>query len=126
MASATVEGNYTSVGEGEFIAKGFTFTTDPNENPEVDGNMVYVSTDPTTGLFTYTIDTLTDGMKYYYRAYVTTTLGTAYGTKRNFQTTVPPIENNTIGSSQEFCVGTTPQLLVGSEPTGGKGNFTYQ
>ncbi|MEE0927238.1 MAG: M6 family metalloprotease domain-containing protein [Bacteroidales bacterium] len=126
MTSATVEGNYTSVGEGEFIAKGFTFTTDPNENPEVDGNMVYVSTDPTTGSFTYTIDTLTDGMKYYYRAYVTTTLGTAYGTKRNFQTTVPPIENNTIGSSQEFCVGTTPQLLVGSEPTGGKGNFTYQ
>lgn len=126
MTTATVEGNFSSLGEGEFVAKGFTFTTDPTVNPEVDGNMVYVSTDPTLGSFTCTIDTLSNAVKYFYRAYVTTTLGTAYGIKRNFQTTYPPIENNTISSSQEFCVGTTPQLLVGSEPTGGVGNFTYQ
>jgi M6 family metalloprotease-like protein len=126
MTGATVEGNYTDLGDGTFIAKGFTFTTDMNELPTVDGNMVYVSNDPELGSFTYTIDTLSEGVKYYFRAYVTTTLGTAYGAKRNFQTTYPAVENNTIGSAQEFCAGQTPQLLVGSEPTGGRGNFTYQ
>lgn len=124
--SATVEANLTSLGDGEFVAKGFTFTTDANENPDIDGNMVYVSTDSELGAFTYTIDTLSEGVRYYYRAYLTTTVGTVYGIKRNFQTTYPAIENNTIGSDQEFCAGGTPALLVGSEPTGGRGNFTYQ
>jgi hypothetical protein len=65
-------------------------------------------------------------MTYYFKAYVTTTLGTAYGTKRNFTTTFPEIHNNVISSDQAFCLGETPQLLTGSEPTGGRGNFTYQ
>jgi hypothetical protein len=73
-----------------------------------------------------TLDTLTEGMTYYFKAYVTTTLGTAYGTKRNFTTTFPEIHNNVISSDQAFCLGETPQLLTGSEPTGGRGNFTYQ
>ncbi len=122
---ATVEANLTSLGDGEFVAKGFTFTT-ADENPTVDGNMVYVSTDPTLGAFTYTIDTLSEGVRYYYRAYVTTSIGTVYGAKRNFTTTYPEITNNTISDNQTFCTGGTPALLVGSEPEGGRGNFTYQ
>ncbi len=125
MTTATVEANLTSLGDGEFVAKGFTFTTD-TENPTVDGDMVYVSTDAELGAFTYTIDTLSEGTRYYYMAYVTTTLGTKYGIKRNFTTTYPEITNNTISDNQTFCTGGTPALLVGSEPEGGRGNFTYQ
>lgn len=124
--SATVEANLTNIGDGTFLAKGFTFTTESTENPTVDGNMVYTSTDGELGAFTYTIDTLSEGVTYYYRAYVTTSLGTGYGTKRNFTTTYPAVENNVISSNQAFCAGATPELLVGSEPTGGRGNFTYQ
>lgn len=124
--AATVEANLTNMGEGSFVAKGFTFTTNASENPTVDGDMVYTSTDETMGAFTYTIDTLSEGVTYYYRAYITTNLGTNYGTKRNFTTTYPAVENNIISSDQSFCAGATPELLVGSEPEGGRGNFTYQ
>lgn len=126
MNGATVEANLTNIGDGDFVAKGFTFTTSSTDNPTVDGDMVYASTDAELGAFTYTIDTLSEGVSYYYRAYITTSVGTAYGTKRSFTTTYPPIENNTIGESQTFCTGGTPELLVGSEPTGGRGNFTFR
>lgn len=124
--AATVEANLINMGDGTFVAKGFAFTTDGDENPTIDGSMVYTSTDGTLGTFNCTIDTLSEGVTYYYRAYITTNLGTNYGTKRNFTTIYPAVENNVISADQSFCAGATPELLVGSEPTGGRGNFTYQ
>ncbi len=37
----------------------------------------------------------------------------------------PEIANNTIGTAQTVCNGTTPQPLTGSAPTGGTGTYTY-
>jgi len=36
------------------------------------------------------------------------------------------VTNNTIGSDQAICSGTTPSTLIGSAPAGGNGTFTYQ
>ncbi|MCJ8164138.1 PKD domain-containing protein [Pontibacter sp. E15-1] len=37
----------------------------------------------------------------------------------------PLVENNTISADQAICTGETPQDLIGSEPTGGTGVFSY-
>jgi gliding motility-associated-like protein len=36
------------------------------------------------------------------------------------------IGNNIIGSEQTICNGQTPQLLTGTQPSGGNGSYTYQ
>lgn len=41
-------------------------------------------------------------------------------------TVQPPIDNNTIAADQTICSGTTPEILTGSTPTGGDGQFLYQ
>ncbi|MBV9987310.1 MAG: gliding motility-associated C-terminal domain-containing protein [Chitinophagaceae bacterium] len=39
----------------------------------------------------------------------------------------PPVANNGIGNNQVICTGTAPQLLTGTNPTGGDGgNYAYQ
>ncbi|MFI5451117.1 PKD domain-containing protein [Pedobacter sp. UC225_61] len=42
-------------------------------------------------------------------------------------TVLPPIATNTIATDQTICITTTPNQLIGSQPTGGDGtNYTYQ
>ncbi len=41
-------------------------------------------------------------------------------------TVVGGITNNNINSNQEICTGTAPQAILGSVPTGGNGEVTYQ
>ncbi len=125
---ATLAGRIAGLGEGEYVEKGFVVSTDSDNALTLESSWSVSTTEPVQiGIdYTMTLDTLTEGMTYYFKAYVTTTLGTAYGTKRNFTTTFPEIHNNVISSDQAFCLGETPQLLTGSEPTGGRGNFTYQ
>ena len=123
---ATLKGRLIAYGEYDFVEKGFVVSSDAENELTLESTWNVSSTDSTIGEYTITVDTLTEGQTYYYKAYVTTTLGTAYGAKRNFTTTFPAIENNVISSNQAFCLGETPQLLTGTEPTGGRGNFTYQ
>jgi M6 family metalloprotease-like protein len=124
---ATIKGKIVNLGEGEFVEKGFIVSSDENDGLTLESSWIIPVVDTvTTGNYEITLDTLTEGMTYYFKAYLTTTLGTAYGTKRSFTTTFPEIHNNVISSDQAFCLGETPQLLTGSEPTGGRGNFTYQ
>jgi large repetitive protein len=40
--------------------------------------------------------------------------------------TEPAITNNTVGSNQTICTGSTPAALTGSVPLGGNGIFSYQ
>ncbi len=40
-------------------------------------------------------------------------------------TVTPAIANNTIGTAQAICSGTTPSALTGALPTGGTGAYTY-
>lgn len=123
---ATLVGRLMGFGEGEFVEKGFVVSSDSENELTLESTWSVQNDTVSAGYYYVTLDTLTEGQTYYYKAYITTTLGTAYGTKRNFTTTFPAIENNVISSNQAFCLGETPQLLTGTEPTGGRGNFTYQ
>lgn len=123
---ATLAGRLMGFGEGEFVEKGFVVSSDSENELTLESTWSVQNDTVSTGYYYVRLDTLTEGQTYYYKAYITTTLGTAYGTKRNFTTTFPAIENNVISSNQAFCLGETPQLLTGTEPTGGRGNFTYQ
>lgn len=125
---ATLVGRIVSLGEGEFVEKGFIVSSDEEDGLTLESSWIVSTTEaPQIGQdYEITLDTLTEGQTYYFKAYVTTSIGTAYGTKRSFTTTFPAIENNVISSNQAFCLGETPQLLTGTEPTGGRGNFTYQ
>ncbi len=123
---ATLVGNVVSMGEGTFVEKGFVVSSDEANDLTLETTWSVQNDTASTGLYYVTLDTLTEGQTYYFKAYVTTNLGTAYGTRRSFTTTFPAIENNVISSNQAFCLGETPQLLTGTEPTGGRGNFTYQ
>lgn len=124
---ATIKGKIINLGEGELVEKGFVVSTDENNELTLESaTMIQPDSTDANNVFYFTFDTLTEGMTYYFKAYLTTTLGTAYGTRRSFTTTFPAIENNVISSNQAFCLGETPQLLTGTEPTGGRGNFTYQ
>ncbi|HUS85828.1 MAG TPA: gliding motility-associated C-terminal domain-containing protein [Bacteroidales bacterium] len=38
---------------------------------------------------------------------------------------LPPISNNTISANQTVCYNTQPQMLTGSDPLGGDGNYIY-
>jgi M6 family metalloprotease-like protein len=124
--SATLEGNLYFIGEGSFIEKGFVLTTTQDYSPTVTNDTKVSSTDSTLGAYSLNVNNLTEGTNYYFRAFITNSYGTFYGTKKSFRTLAPAILNNTIASSQAFCLGSTPNLLTGSLPTGGHGNFTYK
>lgn len=123
--SATLRGNMTSIGMGEFVAKGFVYTTDAEELPELDNATNIVVNGSTTGAYSYNLTGLEQGTTYYYRAYVTNTYGTYYGMRSSFTTLYPPITNNSISANQEICYGSTPNAITGTNPGGAFGNFTY-
>ena len=89
--TASVGGNITSDGGATVIASGIVFSTTPN--PALFGTGVVDSTtNPvvTTGLFTINLGGLTHSTKYYYRAYATNSVGTAYSAQDSF-TTAPVV-----------------------------------
>ncbi|MFN3444690.1 MAG: hypothetical protein ACK44D_03050, partial [Bacteroidia bacterium] len=97
---ATVGGNITSDGGSAVIASGIVYSTTPN--PALFGTGVVDSTtNPVilTGVFTINPAGLTHSTKYYYRAYATNSVGTAYSVEDSF-TTSPVI--SVLPYSQNF------------------------
>lgn len=123
---ATLNASLISVGDAPMITKGFVYTTDPTTAPTIENDSVIALTDTAMGAYSYVLGGLTEQTSYYYRSYVTTSIGTKYGSKKGFTTTFPAIVNNTISNNQEFCGQGTPAELIGLVPTGGYGNFTYK
>jgi hypothetical protein len=78
--SATLNGEVTDDGNDEIIARGFVYGTSPTNlsNDEQCG--------AGTGSYSMDIEDLTTGITYYYRAYATNNVGTAYGTIKTFET----------------------------------------
>ncbi len=116
--TASSGGNVTSAGSGTISARGVVWNT-------VTAPTVALSTktnDGTaTGVFTSGITSLTANTKYFYRAYVTTSVTTTYGTESNF---------TTISNAPGIGSGTSPTLngftANWSAPTGnGSEIFTY-
>jgi hypothetical protein len=89
--SATVGGNITSDGGSTVTASGIVYATTPN--PALFGlGVVDSTTNPAVLLGTFSINPtgLTPATKYYYRAYATNGIGTAYSVQDSF-TTAPII-----------------------------------
>jgi hypothetical protein len=85
--SATVGGNITSDGGSAVTASGIVYSTTPN--PALFGTGVVDSTtNPVvlTGAFSINPSGLTHSTKYYYRAYATNSVGTAYSVEDSFIT----------------------------------------
>jgi len=81
--SATSGGNITNNGGAEVTARGVCWST--TENPTITDSK---TTDGTgSGSFTSSITILTPGATYYFRAYATNSIGTAYGNQLNKTTT---------------------------------------
>jgi hypothetical protein len=85
--TATVGGNITSDGGATVTASGIVYSTTPN--PVLFGVGVVDSTTiplVTTGAFIENIGGLSHSTKYYYRAYATNSIGTAYSVHDSFTT----------------------------------------
>jgi hypothetical protein len=94
LNSATVGGLIYTDGGSTITKRGVVWDINPNPtinltSKTVDGNGV--------GEFTSNLTNLSSGTKYYYRAYATNSVGTAYGTEFDFTTwSLPTIRTNTI------------------------------
>ena len=122
--SANLNGSIISFGDGTMIEKGFVYSSDASASPTINNSVVSL-TDTSLGAYSYTIQGLLEQTTYYYRAYILTSLGIKYGSKRTFTTTFPQILSNIISDNQSFCGQGTPQVLIGRTPNGGYGTFAY-
>ena len=77
------------------------------------------------GSFSTTINNLEENTTYYVKAFATNNNGTSYTYPQQITTPYTPIFNNTIGSDQTICEGVVANMLMGSLPTGGNGEYTY-
>ena len=103
VSSATVNANITSNGGDAVIASGIVYGTSPN--PTIgDLGVVDSTTTPLVSIGTYSINPagLTHTTKYYFRAYATNTVGTAYSAQDSFTTA---ILINTLPYTQNFDGG---------------------
>lgn len=80
--SANSGGIVTADGGAPVTQKGVCYGTSPN--PNVSGTKTIDGS--STGSFTSSLTSLLSGTTYYYRAYATNSVGTAYGTEFNFTT----------------------------------------
>lgn len=123
--SAKISGlSQTSLqGDATVIERGFVYNTEPY--PLLSNNKIIVA--GTTGNFDSTVAGLNPGTTYYYRAYGINANGVAYGEQFSFLTTSDPITNNIIVDSN-FAACETGEMptILGSEPQGGSGEYTYR
>jgi uncharacterized protein (TIGR02145 family) len=99
--SAVCSGNVTSNGLSEVTARGICWDTLPN--PTLSGSHSVEGAG--VGTFTSTIDSLVAGTTYYYRAYATNAMGTAYGSQLTFSTiahTIPEVTTSSVTGITAF------------------------
>ncbi len=91
--SAICGGTVTYNGGGTITERGICWSTSPN--PDILGAHTNVATG--TDTYTCTMTPLVQGTRYYVRAYVKNSAGTAYGEDVSFNTKVADIEGNLYG-----------------------------
>ena len=105
--SAKCSGTVISDGNSAILAKGICWSTSPE--PTLNNN--YTDEGDGSGAFISSLTNLTDGVKYYVRAYATNEKGTSYGEEKSFTTveiTLPIVttkEVTNIGTSTATCGG---------------------
>jgi uncharacterized protein (TIGR02145 family) len=82
--TVTATGSVISDGGSTITARGFCWST--TTNPTIENSIT--SESGTTGALTSTINGLSNGTTYYFRAYITNSSGTSYGNELSFTTTV--------------------------------------
>ena len=81
--SGTLNGEITSIGDSDVIARGFEWDTDPGVPY---ANEWHEEGTYGTGIYSYAKTNWSDGVTYYGRAYATNTEGTGYGSEITFTT----------------------------------------
>ncbi|MBP3254369.1 MAG: M6 family metalloprotease domain-containing protein [Bacteroidales bacterium] len=121
--SIKVNGTVSYTGMSEITQAGICWSK--NAEPTVaDTKVLSTISEPDT--FSCMVNGLEPLTDYYVRTFATNQYGTAYGKTVKITTPFTPIFNNTISGDQSWCEGTVPQVLNGSIPTGGNGEYTYR
>ena len=82
-ASSAVVGGMVTLSEGSHVfLRGVCWGMEPN--PDIDGD--HISEEPSVGVFSSTLESLTPGTTYYVRAYAVTDYGLDYGENLSFTT----------------------------------------
>ncbi|UEG49904.1 fibronectin type III domain-containing protein [Ferruginibacter lapsinanis] len=115
--TATSGGNVTAEGSASVTARGVVWNTSAAPTVALGTK---TSNGTGAGSFSSSITGLTANTKYFYRAYATSSIGTAYGTESNF-TTLP----NAPTSAAATAVGATGFTANWTAPTGGSETYTY-
>lgn len=122
--TARAGGNIISNGGSAMVASGIVYATTPN--PVIGGiGATDVTTSPlvSSGSYMVAIAGLTQGTKYYFRAYATNGIGTGYSTQDSFTTspiisTLPYLQTFDVvgntGWSSSAVVGTANDWVVGT------------
>lgn len=110
-------------GDATITERGFVVST--QEYPRLSDQKYIVS--GTTGDMTYNLIGLSEGTRYYYRAYGINQNGVAYGEHFTLLTTSDAISNNAIVDSN-FAACETGEMptIIGTIPTGGSGTYSYR
>lgn len=110
-------------GDQIIIERGFVLSTEAY--PRISDTKFIVS--GTTGTMLTSLTGLNVGTRYYYRAYGINANGVSYGEDFTFITTSDPITNNSIVDSNfAACVTGEMPTIIGSDPQGGSGEYTYR
>jgi hypothetical protein len=111
-------GNVTNDGNSAVTERGVCYGI--NQNPTTAGTKIVIGTG--TGAFSNSVTGLTDGIKYYAKAYAINSKGTAYGDEISFTTTT--ISLATITSTAANNIGSTSATLGGSITSDGNSAVT--
>ncbi|OPX84342.1 MAG: Fibronectin type III domain protein [Pelotomaculum sp. PtaB.Bin104] len=115
--SATLNGNITSNGGGAITEYGFYWGTSSNPTTKA-----MVGQDNFTGAISYDLSGLTDGKKYYFKAYAVNSKGTSTGAVLNF--TTGAVNKPTVTTADAGNVDTDSAVLNGNITSSGGSDIT--
>lgn len=103
--SITLEGEITGIGDAPITQHGHCWSTTPN--PNINNTTPSTSGNATAGtLFTSSVTGLSPNTNYYYKAYATNSVGTAYGNQSTFNTSDGSPIVETLGNTFDGFNGT--------------------
>ena len=116
--TAVLGGIVTNDGNAAVTERGVCYAI--TQAPTTTGTKIVIGTG--TGAFSNTVTGLTDGTKYYARAYATNSKGTAYGDEISFTTS--QISLATVTTAVAGTIGSSTAILGGSVPSDGNSTVT--
>ena len=126
-SSFTMNGTFSSLGDGTFTEKGFVYSTVVNV-PEIGDDDVtkQVVSGSSTGSFSHSfaVGTFNSSTNVYYRAFVTTNVGTVYGAVETITTLNPSVNAPSVTTNAASSITSTGAQLNGVITANGGGTIT--